>query len=264
MKTKDLPFAPKDRIIFALDVNTVGKATDLVKLLHPHVGMFKIGLELITTMLVQVVAAKSEEEANALLAEIRELFVLLDGNIFWDGKFDDIPNTVGAAAKVLGPLSVKMFNVHASATVDGLAKAVANKGDALVLAVTVLTSTDSDESELVFGSSARAKVLQYARHAVLAECDGVVCSPLELNLYRKHAELSGLLKVTPGIRDKDAPPDDQNRTMTAYEAIVAGADLLVIGRPIAAAPDPVAAAIAVAVQIDDGLKFLESKKQQVA
>ena len=248
---------PKDRIIVALDVDSVNKAIGLVEKLHDYVGYFKIGLELITTMLVELITAETDEEAVLKLGKIRQLFRLLGGNVFWDGKFDDIPNTVGGAVKALAKLNLKMFNAHASPGIDTMLAASANKGGMLALAVTVLTSLEENDAYLSFGAPSKAKVLQFARNAKLAGFDGIVCSPLELTLLKKRKELTGFLKVTPGIRDKDSPPDDQNRTMTAFEAFVAGADLAVIGRPITSAPDPVDAAKRFAVQIDCAFQSLQ-------
>jgi orotidine-5'-phosphate decarboxylase len=124
-----------------------------------------------------------------------------------------------------------------------------NRSHSLVLAVTVLTSLEENNAHLIFGGPSKAKVLQFARDAKLAGCNGIVCSPQELKLLGKQAELVSLLKVIPGIRSNDSPPDDQRRTMTAAEAVRAGADYLVIGRPITAAPDPVEAAKKFAAEI---------------
>lgn len=217
----------KDKIIVALDVNTIAKARNLVEILSPYVGMFKVGLELITA------------EGGPKVVEFIDS---LGGKIFYDGKFDDIPNTVAGASKAVARMGVKMFNVHASAGIDAMMAAVENKGRSLVLAVTVLTSREENDAYLSFGAPTKAKVLQFARDAKLAGCDGIVCSPQELELLGKRRELKGLLKVTPGIRSVNSKPDDQNRTMTVPEAIRAGADYLVIGRPITADPDPAMAA----------------------
>lgn len=231
-----------NRIILALDVPDVAKAHELVTNLSPYVGGFKIGLEFITSMLANLIAAESDTAANFTLKKTRDFFQQLDGNIFWDGKFKDIPNTVGGATNALRKLRVKMFNVHASAGSEAMAAAVKNKGDALALAVTVLTSIDDRASDLIYGAPARAKVLQFAHHAQDSGFDGIVCSPQELYALGETGAFNDFIKVTPGIRSADAPPDDQKRTMTETEAILAGADFLVIGRPITAAADPVAAA----------------------
>lgn len=242
---------PKERIFVALDVDTPEKAWEYVSKLDQHVGGFKIGLEFTTSMLTRLIAAESETEANFQLKKIRMLFGVLDGRVFWDGKFNDIPNTVGGASKAITRLNVKMFNVHASAGIDAMRAAAMNKSHSLVLAVTVLTSLEENNAHLIFGGPSKAKVIQFARDAKIAGCDGIVCSPQELKLLGKQTELMSLLKVIPGIRSKDSPPDDQRRTMTAAEAVKAGADYLVIGRPITAAPDPVAAAKKFAAEIAD-------------
>lgn len=239
----------KDRIIVALDVDKPQKAIVLVEILAPVVGLFKIGLQFITAMLVSVIAPTQEEEALVNFEKIRGLFYLLNDKILWDGKFDDIPNTVGKAVAEVAKLRVKMLNVHASAGKKSVEAAVANTVESLVLGVTVLTSIDTAECRSIFGDEPGAKVLQFSKMLFEAGADGIICSPKELELLSRQPILKGLLKVTPGIRAADAPPDDQKRTMTSAEAIRAGADYLVIGRPITGAPDPVAAAVAMAADI---------------
>ncbi|MFZ2153770.1 MAG: orotidine-5'-phosphate decarboxylase [Candidatus Moraniibacteriota bacterium] len=228
----------KDRIIVALDVNSLDKAKSLVEILAPHVGCFKIGLELITAIGAP---------------QIVDFIHSLGGQVFYDGKFDDIPNTVGGATKAVAALKVKMLNVHASAGIESMMAAVANKGDALVLAVTVLTSLEENNANLIFGGPSKAKVLQFARDAKLSGCDGIICSPQELELLGKQKELSGLLKITPGVRSAWAVTGDQKRIMTPAEAIKAGATALVIGRPITKPPaeigSPVDAANKIAEEI---------------
>ena len=231
---KDLDIYPGNRIIVALDVNSLEKAEVLVKELAPHVGCFKVGLELLTA-----VGAPS----------IIELIKSYNGEIFYDGKFCDIPNTIAGASEAVAKLGVSLFNVHASSGIEAMMAAVANKGNSGVLAVTVLTSFEENNAHLVFGAPSKAKVLQFARDAKIAGCDGIICSPQELKLLGKQKELYGLLKITPGIRSADASPDDQNRTMTPAEAIQAGATALVIGRPIVKADNPVEAAKQIAEEI---------------
>ncbi len=211
----------KDRIIVALDVDSLDKAKTLVESLAPHVGCFKVGLELLTA-----VGAP----------QVVEFVHSLGGQVFYDGKFNDIPNTVGGAAKAVARLNVKMFNVHASAGRESVEAAVANKGNSLVLGVTVLTSIDEEECISIFGDQPGPKVLQFAK--VLAEvgADGIICSPQELELLGKQKELGSLLKVTPGVRPEWATVGDQKRIMTPAEAIKAGATALVIGRPITKSP----------------------------
>jgi orotidine-5'-phosphate decarboxylase len=237
----------------AVDVDHPDKAIKLVTELGSKVGSFKIGLELITALLASIlVGDEATAIANAL--RVREFFQLLGKQFFWDGKFNDIPNTIGAVAKVVGQtIKVGMFNVHASSGIKGMMAAVANRGESQVLAVTVLTSHEENNAFLDYGAPSKAKVLQYASNAKLAGCDGVVCSPQELVLLDDQPELVGLRKVTPGIRSPDDPPDDQKRTLSPYEAILAGADSLVIGRPITKATSPIEAVEKIAAEIRAGL-----------
>lgn len=228
----------KDRIIVALDVDSLGKAKSLVESLAPHVGCFKVGLELLMSVGSSTVVGWFMD--NGFGGGQR---------IFLDGKFNDIPNTVGGAAKAVAKLNVKMFNVHASAGVEAMMAAVANKGQSLVLAVTVLTSLEENNAHLIFGGPSKAKVLQLARDAKIAGCDGIICSPQELELLGKQKELSGLLKITPGVRPEWAAKGDQKRVMTPGEAIKAGADYLVIGRPITQPPPEIGGLVEAAKKI---------------
>ncbi len=257
--------AAKDRIIVALDVDSLDKAKSLVESLAPHVGCFKVGLELLTAV-----------GAPQVVGFVHSL----GGQVFYDGKFDDIPNTVGGAAKAVASLKVKMFNVHASVGVEAMMAAVANSvfvqedwppghdyggpsnvHRSLVLAVTVLTSLEENNAYLIFGAPTKAKVLQFARDAKIAGCDGIICSPQELELLGKQKELSGLLKITPGVRPEWAAAGDQKRIMTPAEAIKAGADYLVIGRPITKPPEEIGGPVEAAKKIAEEIaQVLEQKK----
>lgn len=230
---------PKNRIIVALDVNSLEKAKNAIELLAPYVGTFKVGLELLTA-----------EGAP----QVVEFVHSLGGKVFFDGKFDDIPNTIAGAAKAVAKMKVKMFNVHASAGVEAMMSAVANKDESLVLAVTVLTSLEENNANLIFGGPSKARVLQFARDAKLAGCDGIICSPQELELLGKQKELTGLLKITPGVRPSWAAVGDQKRVMTPGEAIKAGADMLVIGRPILQPPAEIGNSITAATMIAQEIK----------
>lgn len=214
----------KDRIIVALDVNDLDEVESLVRELAPHVGYFKVGLQLLTS----VGAPKVVEFLHSL-----------NGRVFLDGKFDDIPNTVGEAAQAVSLLGVAMFNVHASAGIEAMMAAVHHKRNSCVLAVTVLTSLEENNAHLIFGAPSKAKVLQLARDAKLAGVDGIICSPQELELLAKQKELGEFLKVTPGVRPEWAAVGDQKRVMTPGDAIAAGATALVIGRPITKPPKEV-------------------------
>ncbi len=249
----------KDRIIVALDVSTPDEAIKLVEELLPHVGCFKIGLQFITAMLGSIIVPSLEGASGSIynLRRIRYLFECLKGNILWDGKFDDIPNTVGGASGEVNKIGVKMFNVHASAGAEAIAKAVENKGDALVLGVTVLTSIDENECVSIFGGKPEDRVVYFAETSNRMGADGVICSAKELKPISKALIAGNFLKVTPGIRPKWAQTGDQKRVMTPYEAIKAGADYLVIGRPIRKPPKeigtPVDAAKKIAEEIEQAL-----------
>ena len=167
--------------------------------------------------------------------------------VFLDLKLHDIPNTVKKAMKVLSELDVDMTNVHAAGTVAMMRAAVEGltRPDGtrpLLIAVTQLTSTGEDamQRELLIDSSINDTIVHYARNAKEAGLDGVVCSPLEAGMVK--AACGGeFLAVTPGIRFADAAADDQVRITTPARALDLGSDFIVVGRPITAAPDPVAA-----------------------
>ncbi|MBO4918189.1 MAG: orotidine-5'-phosphate decarboxylase [Bacteroidales bacterium] len=167
--------------------------------------------------------------------------------VFLDLKLHDIPNTVKKAMKVLSELDVDMTNVHAAGTVAMMRAAVEGltRPDGtrpLLIAVTQLTSTGEDamQKELLIDSSINDTIVHYARNAKEAGLDGVVCSPLEAGMVK--AACGGeFLAVTPGIRFADAAADDQVRITTPARALDLGSDFIVVGRPITAAPDPVAA-----------------------
>ncbi len=240
---------PEDRIIVALDVDTPTKAISLVRDLAPYVGCFKIGLGFINAMLASVIIPQVESIAVISLRRIRELFGLLKGNILWDGKFDDIPNTVGGASVPINNIGVKMFNVHASAGKEAIARAVAEKGRSLVLGVTVLTSIDRDMCNSIFGKDPGEKVLQFADWLVEAGADGIICSPQELKVLADAGISRKLMRVTPGIRPKWAQKGDQKRVMTPAQAVKAGADYLVIGRPIRQPPEEIGSPVDAAKRI---------------
>jgi len=235
----------KKRIIVALDVPDMEQACLLVEELAWSVGYFKIGLQLISA---------------GLHKEIEQFIADCGCWSFLDGKFCDIPNTVGAAAKNAAISGFQMFNVHASCGIKAMQAAVANKGDAKVLAVTVLTSLGEDETNLIFGAPVKAKVLQFARDAKLAGVDGLICSPKELKFLKQFPELEGLAFVTPGIRPKWAAKGDQVRITTPRDAIKAGADYLVIGRPITKPPESVGSPKDAAEKIAEEIREAEEEK----
>ena len=167
--------------------------------------------------------------------------------VFLDLKLHDIPNTVRKAMRVLSNLDVDMVNVHASGTVammqaalEGLARPDGSRP--LLLAVTQLTSTSEEtmQKELLIGAGIHETIVKYASNAREAGLDGVVCSPLEAGMV-KAACGAGFLTVTPGIRFAHAAADDQVRITTPARAREIGSDFIVVGRPITAAADPMAA-----------------------
>lgn len=218
----------KSSLIVALDVNTEGEVEKLVSELSPYCGCFKVGLELINSIGGPQVVA---------------LVKGLGGQVFYDIKLHDIPNTVMAAARSISKMRVRMFNLHACAGPEAIEAALegAEKGTGesflpLVLAVTVLTSIGEEECNLIYGAPVKAKVLQFARDAKRAGAHGFICSPKELEFLCERKEFVGLQKITPGVRPAWAALGDQKRVMTPAEAILAGADAVVIGRPILKPP----------------------------
>lgn len=169
--------------------------------------------------------------------------------IFLDLKLHDIPNTVRKAMKVLSALDVDMVNVHAAGTVEmmraaleGLKEGRPDGNRPLIIAVTQLTSTSEDalHNQLLIPNSINETIAKYASNAKEAGLDGVVCSPLEAGIV-KEACGKDFVAVTPGIRYPDAAKDDQSRITSPARAREIGSDFIVVGRPITAAPDPVAA-----------------------
>ena len=167
--------------------------------------------------------------------------------IFLDLKLHDIPNTVRKAMSVLSRLDVDMTNVHAAGTVDMMRAALEGltRPDGtrpLLIAVTQLTSTSEErmQRELLIGATINETIAKYAENAAEAGLDGVVCSPLEAQLVKEHcgAEFN---TITPGIRFADGAADDQVRITTPARAREIGSDFIVVGRPVTAAEDPVAA-----------------------
>lgn len=212
-----------DKIIVALDVATNRKALDLVTELAPSVGLFKIGLQLYTA------------EGAGLVRAIP----FLGPKVFLDLKLHDIPNTVAKAVESAGKLGVRMLTIHLSGGSEMIRAAVdARRDDMLILGVTVLTSsTDETLREIGVSDSTNDHVLRLARMGVSAGIDGLVASPHEARLLR--TEFGDKIKIiTPGVRPSWSEPGDQKRFMTPREALDAGADYLVIGRPITAHASP--------------------------
>jgi orotidine-5'-phosphate decarboxylase len=239
---------PRSSLIVALDFDSLNTAVKFAKQIADLVGMFKIGSQLFTA---------------AGPAAIREVAALGPG-VFLDLKFHDIPNTVaGAVLSCAAMTGVQLVNVHAlggSAMLHAATQAI-SAGQPMgadrprLLAVTILTSMDQKAMrEVGIGGPPKTRVVKLAKLAKAAGVDGVVASVQEARAIRKACGRDFLI-VTPGVRpaDKEAATgsktDDQARTATPTEAIKAGADFLVVGRPVLAAPDPRAAAQAIVDEI---------------
>ncbi len=230
----------KSRIIFALDVDDFAAAEHWVSILGGHIGMFKVGKQLFTAYGPDVIRMIKDSGAD----------------IFLDLKYHDIPNTVAAAAIEAAKLGVKLLNLHAlggyemmARTVDRLHKEFPDRERPKILAVTILTSsTEETLKDVGIELPVPDMVVKLAKLAQRAGIDGVVASPREVPLIREACGKE-FITVTPGVRPAFASIDDQKRIMTPAEAVKAGSDYLVIGRPISAARDPLAAADAIVAEI---------------
>lgn len=250
----------KDRIIVALDVNNLDEALKLTEKLHPYVGCFKVGLELLTS-----------EGAPKVVQTIKKV----GGKIFFDGKFKDIPNTVAGASAAVTKLGVDMFNVHCfggSAMMKAALKAAKETAELcsirrpLILGVTLLTSLNYDDlvelgiynelniadpkelNEVKRDRIERLAVRYLAWLAQESGLDGVIASPQEIQAVRNYCQPNFLI-VTPGVRPLWAEVKDQKRVMTPAQAIRAGANYLVIGRPITQPPAKIGGPVEAAKKI---------------
>jgi len=225
---------PKEKIIFALDVEHFTEAQHWVTLLKDQVGMFKVGKQLFThsgPKVIDMIRKKGQK-------------------VFLDLKFHDIPNTVAKAGEEATKLEVAMFNLHALGGFEMMKKTMeASRAMAkelgipkpLILAVTILTSMDENGmQEVGIQGPILEEVGRLAFLSMKAGMDGVVASPQEIGVIRKRCGEKFLI-VTPGIRLPSEKKDDQKRTLSPKEAISAGANYLVIGRPIKEAKDPLEA-----------------------
>ncbi len=212
-------------LMVALDMDDAQEAARLAREIGQKVAAFKVGSQLFSGSGPEVVKRIREE----------------GGQVFLDLKFHDIPNTVQKAVEAVRGLGVSFFTVHASGGARMVAAAKEAAGDARVLAVTLLTSLDKEDVEDIgFREEIKEQVVRLARLARGAGADGIVCSPLEVAHLRQALDDQCLL-VTPGIRPAGASTDDQARISTPAQAVSAGADFLVVGRPIVKAQDRVLA-----------------------
>lgn len=227
-------------LIVALDVNTREEAVAKVQAIGDSVDFYKIGLELFTAEGPDVVKAVKD----------------LGKRVFLDLKFHDIPRTVERAVKSGGKLGVDLMTIHSvggKAMIQAAAQAAAEFGDNApkILAVTVLTSLDQSDLEDVGikGRTPAEQVEAMARFAIENGANGLVCSPKEVGNLSKLLK-AGTLFITPGVRPAGAAVGDQKRVATPADAVRDGATHLVVGRPILAAEDPVAAAKAIRAEMN--------------
>lgn len=235
-----------EKLIVALDVDSATEARSLVRELNGSVGAFKVGLQLFSA------------EGGRFVTEL----VDSGARIFLDLKFHDIPNTVAKASVEAARMGVWMFNMHASGGGEMMSRSVAEVEEfcvrssnprPLMIAVTVLTSSDEATlSETGVGGGVEKQVSRLAVLASESGIDGVVASSQEVGLIRSSVKRREFVIVTPGIRPADASMDDQRRVMGPGDALVAGSDFLVVGRPIVKAEDRLGA-------VELILKDMESK-----
>lgn len=223
--------ARPDALIVALDLPDAHSGGEMVARIGPAASFYKIGLGMLTT------------GGLALAMELKDQ----GKRVFLDLKLYDIPATVEHAVRRLSAFDLDFLTVHGDPSV--VAAAAQGRANGLkVLAVTVLTSSDRADLDaaMVVPGDTGAIAVERARRALAAGADGVIASPREAAAIRALPEASGRLIVTPGVRPAGSAADDQKRVATPEAAVRAGADHVVIGRPIWAAPDPAAAARAVA------------------
>jgi orotidine-5'-phosphate decarboxylase len=230
--------APHERVLCAIDTTDLAEATALASAVAGAVGGIKLGKEFFT--------AFGPEGVRAVAASGQRIFL--------DLKYNDIPNTVGGAVRAARALGCFMLTIHASggpAMVAAAAEAKGGSDGPVVLAVTVLTSLGEDDLAAVGQKGPVAEqVLRLGRMATGAGADGLVASPLEITALRDALGPKPTL-VIPGIRPDWASSDDQKRITTPEQALRAGADYLVIGRPITRADNPAQAARRIAAELAD-------------
>ncbi len=224
------------RIIVALDVSDPAEASQIIRETKQYVGWYKVGLELI-----------AGQNCSQVVSWIKQAGC----KVFYDIKLNDIPTTVEKAVKAARSLEVDLINVHATAGVEAMRKAKEAAGEAtMVAAVTVLTSMNHDDlrslgfdmSTDVAGYSCDDDVVgglvtTLASQAHLAGIPALICSSKDLEYLRREDLFDKFIKITPGIRPTWATANDQKRVMTPSEAILAGSDMIVVGRPITNPPD---------------------------
>ena len=224
----------KAPIVLAVDTPELATAIEWVKATQDHISVFKLGLEFFLSF--------SSDGVKAIQA-------VTDSEIFLDLKLHDIPHTVSGAAQAVAHLSPRFLTVHASGGSKMISAASSTLPNVEITAVTILTSLDQEQM-LAMGLCENFEnlTLSLAKNAVNSGARAIVSSPQEVSLLRKHLGEKVTL-ITPGVRPSGAERDDQERIMTPRQAIDAGADFVVIGRPITKASDPKQAAEAITASL---------------
>ena len=243
---------PKERLIIALDFNSMSEAVRLIDELGETAVFYKVGLELFLYT----------------KGEIIEYLASKNKKVFLDLKFHDIPNTTAMASLFAAKQNIFMFNVHTSGGKKMMEKTVEeikklNKNN-LIIGVTILTSLSESDIKNMFNSNLALKDLavNWAKLGKEAGLNGVVCSPREANIIKKECGES-FITVCPGVRPKWADSDDQERIMTPKEAIENGCDYIVIGRPITKSDDRVKACKMIIEEIAEGIENNKNLKSQL-
>jgi len=223
------------QVILALDFNDMASTVEMIDLTKEHIGIYKLGLEFYLA------------HGKSGVKEIQSRFSGIE--IFLDLKLHDIPNTVAGACRSVADLSPKFLTVHASGGSKMISGASSTLPNVEITAVTILTSLDKEQmSAMGLNENIENLTLSLAKNAVNSGARAIVSSPQEVSLLRKHLGEKVTL-ITPGVRPSGAERDDQERVMTPREAIEAGADFVVIGRPITKASDPKQAAEAITASL---------------
>jgi orotidine-5'-phosphate decarboxylase len=233
-----LSLTPKDRLIFALDVNNLNEAKMWIDCLSPYVGMFKVGPRLFSNT------------GPSIIDKIHQA----NSKVFLDLKFHDIPDQVAGAVHEISQQKVHMLTVHSLGGIRMIEEAAKNKGDALCIAVTILTSHSENEiKEIGLEKDISSQVKILAENSIKAGANGIVCSGHELPFVKNFLPPDKIC-VVPGIRTKEDVLGDQKRTITASQAIQLGATYLVVGRPIRFAKDPLKKIECLITEIEESQK----------
>jgi orotidine-5'-phosphate decarboxylase len=223
------------QVILALDFSDMASTVEMINLTKEHIGIYKLGLEFYLA------------HGKSGVKEIQSRFT--DIEVFLDLKLHDIPNTVAGACRSVADINPKFLTVHASGGSKMISAASSTLPKVEITAVTILTSLDQEQMiAMGLSENIESLTLTLAKNAVNSGARAIVSSPQEVSLLRRHLGEKVTL-ITPGVRPSGAERDDQERIMTPRQAIEAGADFVVIGRPITKASDPIQAAEAITASL---------------